>query len=87
MTHPRFGKKVEEELIAIARGIGAKGTIHYQTEALGTAHAILCSQSALNGPVIVAFADTLFKAELKLDKDCDGVIWVNRVEDPKPSRS
>lgn len=84
VTHPRFGKKVEDELIAIAKGIGAKGTIHYQTEALGTAHAILCAQSALNGPVIVAFADTLFKAELKLDKECDGVIWVNQVEDPKP---
>jgi glucose-1-phosphate thymidylyltransferase len=30
------------------------------------------------------FADTLFRAQLKLDKDCDGVIWVNKVEDPKP---
>jgi glucose-1-phosphate thymidylyltransferase len=51
---------------------------------LGTAHAILCAKSALNGRVIVAFADTLFRAKLKLDKDCDGVIWVNKVEDPKP---
>ena len=34
--------------------------------------------------MIVAFADTLFRAQLKLDKDCDGVIWVNKVEDPKP---
>ncbi len=84
VTNPAFGKKVEDELVAIAKGIGAKGTIHYQETALGTAHAILCAQSALSGRVIVAFADTLFRAQLKLDKDCDGVIWVNKVEDPKP---
>jgi len=84
IVHPSFGKKVEAELVGIATAIGSKGTIHYQTEALGTAHAILCAQSALNGRVIVAFADTLFRAQLKLDKDCDGVIWVNKVDDPKP---
>jgi glucose-1-phosphate thymidylyltransferase len=75
---------VEEQLVGIAKAIGSKGTIHYQKEALGTAHAILCAEPALNGRVIVAFADTLFRAQLKLDKDCDGVIWVNKVEDPKP---
>lgn len=84
IVHPSFGKKVEDELVGIAKAIGSKGTIHYQKEALGTAHAILCAQSALNGRVIVAFADTLFRAQLKLDKDCDGVIWVNKVEDPRP---
>ncbi len=84
IVHPSFGKKVEDELLAIATAIGSKGSIHYQKEALGTAHAILCAQPALNGRVIVAFADTLFRAQLKLDKDCDGVIWVNKVEDPKP---
>ncbi|HEY0976210.1 MAG TPA: sugar phosphate nucleotidyltransferase [Flavobacteriales bacterium] len=84
IVHPGFGRKVEEELVAIAKAIGSKGTIHYQKEALGTAHAILCAQSALNGRVIVAFADTLFRAKLELDKDCDGVIWVNKVDDPRP---
>ncbi|MBP6389689.1 MAG: NTP transferase domain-containing protein [Flavobacteriales bacterium] len=84
IVHPSFGKKVEEQLVGIAKAIGSKGTIHYQNEALGTAHAILCAAPVLNGRVIVAFADTLFRAQLKLDKDCDGVIWVNKVEDPKP---
>ncbi len=83
VTNPAFGPVVEEELVAIAKGVGAKGTIHHQTEALGTAHAILCAQSALTGRVIVAFADTLFRADMKLDTDCDGVIWVNKVEDPR----
>ncbi len=84
VVNPAFGVKVENELLEIAKRVGAKGSIHYQEIALGTAHAILCAESALSGRVIVAFADTLFRAELKLDKDCDGVIWVNKVEDPKP---
>ncbi len=81
---PAFGVKVENELLEIAKRVGAKGSIHYQQVALGTAHAILCAESALSGRVIVAFADTLFRAQLKLDKDCDGVIWVNKVDDPRP---
>ena len=31
----------------------------------------------------MAFADTLFKADFTLDTSADGIIWVNRVEDPK----
>ena len=83
VVHPSFGVKVEDELVAIAKSVGAKGTIHYQEVALGTAHAILCAEKALSGRIIVAFADTLFRAQLKLDKDCDGVIWVNKVADPR----
>lgn len=78
-----FGPAVEQQLIAVAERLGAKGTIHYQEEPLGTAHAILCAESALKGKVIVAFADTLFKAEFKIDENQDGVIWVNRIDDPR----
>lgn len=77
-----FGDKVEQDLIKIAENLGAKGTIHYQHEKLGTAHAILCAESALTGKVVVAFADTLFKADFKLDSDQDGIIWTSKVEDP-----
>lgn len=84
VIHPGFGAAVEKDLLAIAEQVGAKGSIHYQEVALGTAHAILCAEKALSGRVIVAFADTLFRAQLKLDKDCDGVIWVNKVDDPRP---
>jgi glucose-1-phosphate thymidylyltransferase len=84
VVHPSFGAKVEQGLVAIAEKIGARGSIHYQEAALGTAHAILCAENALSGRIIVAFADTLFRAQLKLDKDCDGVIWVNKVDDPRP---
>ncbi len=79
----RFGKETENNLIEIAESLGAKGTIHYQDEALGTAHAILCAKSALKGKVIVAFADTLFKADFTLDENNDGTIWVQKIDNPK----
>ncbi len=83
IIHPNFGSKAEQDLIDTAHKLGAKGTIHYQTEALGTAHAILCAKTALVGNVVVAFADTLFVADFKLDTTKDGIIWVNKIEDPR----
>ena len=79
-----FGKEVEEKLVKIATDLGAKGSIYYQDEPLGTAHAILCAKESLKGNVVIAFADTLFKADFQLDthKD-DGIIWVNKIEDPR----
>lgn len=77
-----FGEAVEKELLAVAESLGAKGTIHYQLEALGTAHAVLCAASALEGPVVVAFADTLFKADFKISKEDEGILWVKQIEDP-----
>lgn len=82
IIHESFGKQVENDLIAIATKLGAKGTICYQNEALGTAHAILCAKEAMVGPIVVAYADTLFRADFNLEKDADSVIWVKQVEDP-----
>ena len=77
-----FGKEVEEELVAVAERLGAKGKIFYQTTPLGTAHAVLCAEELLEGPVVVAFADTLFKADFKIDPNVDGILWVKQIEDP-----
>lgn len=77
-----FGKEAEDALLKVAASIGAKGKIFYQKQALGTAHAIYCAAESLTGNCIVAFADTLFKADFSFDKDEDGYIWVKRVEDP-----
>jgi glucose-1-phosphate thymidylyltransferase len=81
---PSFGKEVEASLVKVAEKLGAKGTIYYQEEALGTAHAIMCAKESLDGKVVVAFADTLFKADFKMDTSQEGIIWVQKVEDPKP---
>jgi glucose-1-phosphate thymidylyltransferase len=78
-----FGKEVEKKLVSIAEAEGAKGSIYYQDEPLGTAHAILCAKEALKGKVVVAFADTLFRTDAKMTDDCDGIIWVKQIEDPR----
>jgi glucose-1-phosphate thymidylyltransferase len=77
-----FGTEVEKQLLAIADRAGAKGHILYQEEALGTAHAVYCAKDLLKGKVSVAFADTLFRADFKLDVNQDGIIWVKEIEDP-----
>ncbi|MFT7155952.1 MAG: glucose-1-phosphate thymidylyltransferase [Parvicella sp.] len=77
-----FGDQVETDLKNIAASLGAKGSIYHQEEALGTAHAILCAKDSLDGKVVVAFADTLFKADFTLDSDADGIIWVSQIDDP-----
>ncbi|MFD0992238.1 sugar phosphate nucleotidyltransferase [Tenacibaculum geojense] len=77
-----FPADTSQKLISIAESLGAKGSVYVQEEALGTAHAIYCAKNSLSGPCVVAFADTLFKAEFKLDANADGAIWVKRVEDP-----
>lgn len=79
----RFGKAVEEQLMAVADHIGAKGSIYYQDEALGTAHAIYMAEQSLEGPCVVAFADTLFHADFALDVAADGIIWTKEVDDPR----
>jgi glucose-1-phosphate thymidylyltransferase len=78
-----FGAEVERDLLDVAARLGGRGSIHYQEQALGTAHAVLCAAEALEGPVVVAFADTLFRADFRLDDKADGVIWVKSVEDPR----
>lgn len=78
-----FGKETEEKLLEVAKNLGTKGIISYQDSPEGTAHAIYCAKESLQGNVIVAFADTLFRTNFKVDATKDGVIWVSKVEDPK----
>lgn len=77
-----FGAEVENELLAVAEKLGAKGSIHYQKQPLGTAHAVLCAAEKLSGPVVVAFADTLFRANFKINHEDEGILWVKQIDDP-----
>tara|TARA_R110001592_G_scaffold325782_7_gene606435 strand:+ start:27725 stop:28726 length:1002 start_codon:yes stop_codon:yes gene_type:complete len=77
-----FGDAVKQDLMEVAKSLGAQGHVFQQEEALGTAHAIHCAKTLLDGKVIVAFADTLFKANFTMDTTSDGVIWVQKIEDP-----
>jgi glucose-1-phosphate thymidylyltransferase len=78
-----FGKETEKKLIDIAIKKGAKGFIHYQDYALGTAHAISCVGNALNGELIVVFADTMFVGSIRIEKDDEAIIWTSEVENPE----
>ncbi|MEK6782038.1 MAG: sugar phosphate nucleotidyltransferase [Bacteroidota bacterium] len=82
IVHPSFGKQVEDDLKEVALAVGAEGKIYYQEQALGISHALLFAKELFEGKVIVAFADTLFKADFKLDLSRDGIIWVQKVENP-----
>jgi len=78
----RFGEETERDLLEIAKRLGAVGSVCYQDEPLGTAHAILCAKESLEGPIVVAFADTLFRADFSIDPNSDGVLFVQRIDDP-----
>jgi glucose-1-phosphate thymidylyltransferase len=78
-----FGVEIETKLKDIATSLNAKSTIYYQDKPLGTGHAIMCAKDSLSGPAVIAYADTLFKADFKLDKEADAVMWVKQVENPE----
>lgn len=80
-----FGKEAENNLLAVAQKLGAQGKIYYQDEPLGTAHAILCAKDSLDEKTLIAFADTLFIPDktAKVDTNKDGIIWVQKIEDPR----
>jgi glucose-1-phosphate thymidylyltransferase len=78
-----FPENTSLNLIQIAEKLDAKGHVFVQEEALGTAHAIYQARTLLTGNTVVAFADTLFKADFTLDNSFDGVIWVKKVENPE----
>ena len=82
VIHKDFGPQVPKDLKAIAKTLGAKGSIYYQDEPLGTAHAVMCAKESMTGPIVVAYADTLFRADFNLNTAADSVIWVKQVEDP-----
>jgi glucose-1-phosphate thymidylyltransferase len=81
-TAKGFPTDTEAQLLKIAAELGAKGSVYVQEEALGTAHAIYMAKESLTGPCVVAYADTLFKADFTLDVNADGAIWVSKVANP-----
>ncbi len=78
-----FGDEVVKSLEELAATLSAKASIYRQNEPLGTGHAIMCAEPSLSGPAVVAYADTLIKADFDLDTDADSVIWVKQVENPE----
>ncbi len=78
-----FGDDVVESLKSLATSLGAKPSIYRQDQPLGTGHAIMCAEPSLSGPAVIAYADTLIRAEFDLDAEADSVIWTKRVANPE----
>ena len=78
-----FGDKVVESLKQLATDLGAKASIYRQLNPLGTGHAIMCAEQSLSGPAVIAYADTLIRADFDLDKEADSVIWTKKVANPE----
>ena len=78
-----FGKEVVKSLTELAKSLGAKASIYRQDQPLGTGHSIMCAKESLSGPAVIAYADTLIRADFNLDPKADAVIWVKQVEEPE----
>ncbi|UBZ08181.1 nucleotidyltransferase [Salegentibacter mishustinae] len=78
-----FGDDIVESLEGLAKSLNAKASIYRQDQPLGTGHAIMSAKESLSGPAVVAYADTLIKADFKLDKEADAVIWTKKVANPE----
>ncbi|MDX2362506.1 MAG: sugar phosphate nucleotidyltransferase [Crocinitomicaceae bacterium] len=78
-----FGDEVVKDLTELANGLGAKASIYRQDEPLGTGHAIMCAKDSLDGPAVIAYADTLIQASFDIDPAADALIWVKQVERPE----
>jgi len=78
-----FDEKVETSLTTLAEGLGAKASIYRQDQPLGTGHAIMCAKDSLSGPAVIAYADTLIRAQFDLDQQADSVIWTKKVPNPE----
>ena len=78
-----FDETVENSLKALATELGAIPHIFRQLEPMGTGHAIMCAAAILEGPAVIAYADTLIRADLSLDPSADAVIWVKQVAQPE----
>ena len=78
-----FGDDVVESLKDLATSLGAKASIYRQDKPLGTGHAIMCAKPSLSGPAVIAYADTLIRAEFDLDPTADSVIWTKQVDNPE----
>ena len=78
-----FGDEVVSSLKELAENLGAKASIYRQDQPLGTGHAIMCAKDSLSGPAVIAYADTLIRADFNLDQEADSVIWVKQVDKPE----
>lgn len=64
---------------------GTKVHFVVQEKMQGQSHALLLAEEFLQGPMVMAFCDTLIETDLDFlkNEDADGVAWVMPMEDPR----
>lgn len=64
---------------------GWKARFVYQDEMLGQSHAVWLAREGLEGPMVLAFVDTIIEVDLSTlgDEPADAIAWVKEVEDPR----
>ena len=77
-----FNSDIVTSLTLIANKYNAKTKVYRQLDQLGTGHAIMCAEDSLEGPSIIAYADTMIRGQISIDSDVDGIIWVKKVKNP-----
>ena len=77
-----FNSDIVTSLTLIANKYNAKTKVYRQLDQLGTGHAIMCAEDSLEGPSIIAYADTMIQGQISIDSDVDGIIWVKKVKNP-----
>ena len=77
-----FNSNIVNSLTLIANKYNAKTKVYRQLDQLGTGHAIMCAEDSLEGPSIIAYADTMIRGQISIDSDVDGIIWVKKVKNP-----
>ena len=81
-----FGSGVEQNLIKVAEVRCTGQYLLSGEKALRTLrYYIGVQRKPLKGKTVVAFADTLFKADFVMDTEKKGVIWVQKIDDPRAS--
>jgi len=80
---PDFSQDIKDKLTKMSERHNAKASFGVQEQARGTAHAVACAGEALEGEIIIVFADTIFDTDQTVSVEgADSVIWLKEVEDP-----
>ena len=83
IVSPNQGEMIQEHM----QKVHPDKKVHYlvQEHMEGQSKAIYLAKDLLDGPVLIAFSDTLIETDLAFlkDEDADGVAWVKPMDDPR----
>ncbi|MFP3853300.1 MAG: sugar phosphate nucleotidyltransferase [Anaerolineales bacterium] len=78
-----LGEQIEEYVSEAYPDLPTRYVV--QEQMLGQSHAIWLAREGLEGPMLMAFVDTLIDVDLSFlaDTEVDAIAWVKEVEDPR----